>query len=127
MFPLSPNKYTGRPLLTAEALAPAAPPLLPTAMLCYQNSLWRKVGRWPFSRAGRGQGLMGELRLPYGQGLCWLGAFGVGAPATAVAVEQLAARGVQRIVAVGLAGGLTADLPAGAVVVEAPIGVPLER
>jgi uridine phosphorylase len=59
---------------------------------------------------------MGELRQPRGQGLCWLGAFGVGAPATAVAVEQLAARGVQRIVAVGLAGGLTTNLPAGAVV-----------
>lgn len=116
MPPLFPNKHTGRPLLTAETLAPTLPTLPPTAMLCYQNSLWRKIGRWPFSRAGRVQGLMGELRRPYGQGMCWLGAFGVGAPATAVAVEQVAARGVQRIVAVGLAGGLTADLSAGSVV-----------
>ena len=116
MFPLFPNKHTGRLLLTAEALGSIASALPPTAMLCYQSSLWRKIGRWPYSWAGRVQGLMGELRRPYGQGLCWLGAFGVGAPATAVAVEQLAARGVQRIVAVGLAGGLTADLPAGAVV-----------
>ena len=46
-----------------------------------------------------------------------LGCRGVGAPVAAVALEELAALGVRRIVGIGLAGSLVPDLVAGDVVV----------
>jgi uridine phosphorylase len=45
------------------------------------------------------------------------GNFGIGAPAAAVLVEELAAFGVRRFLSIGLAGGLQPDLRSGDVVV----------
>ena len=44
--------------------------------------------------------------------------FGAGSPATAAVVDQLAAFGVRRFVAIGLAGGLQPELKAGSLVIS---------
>jgi uridine phosphorylase len=57
-------------------------------------------------------------RLPSTQGrIGVVGQFGIGAPAAAAALEELAALGTARFISIGTAGSLQRDLPVGGVVV----------
>jgi uridine phosphorylase len=84
-------------------------------VLCYQSSLYRHVlrseGLTPPTRRGALQGL---LLLPSTAGrIGLLGQFGIGAPAAAAALEELAAAGTPAFVSVGTAGSLQQDLTVG--------------
>ncbi len=95
-----------------------------SVILTHQMSLFQTLK----PRFGRGQqqGLHCDLRLLTGRrgGLGIAGDFGIGGPATAVAVEELASLGVREIVAVDLAASLYAEVPSGTIVLvsDAAIG-----
>src|SRR6266849_5270419 len=77
-------------------------------VLCYQRSLYNHVlqleGLNPPERQGA---LHGILPLPSTAGrVGLLGKFGIGAPAAAAALEELAAMGTRNFVSVGTAGSL---------------------
>ncbi len=85
------------------------------AVLCYQRSLYHHVlrteGLQPPERRGA---LHGILLLPSTGGrVGLLGQFGIGAPAAAAVLEDLAATGTSAFVSVGTAGSLQADLKVG--------------
>src|SRR3990172_5186655 len=114
-----------RPILTAAELlahrrkrgtAPAFPP--PEAVIVgYQRHLVEyATRRHPVKKVN---GFYGDLYLLKRTGgrVALAGGFGIGAPVTAVLVEDLAAFGVRRFVALGLAGGLQPDLRAGDLVI----------
>jgi uridine phosphorylase len=84
-------------------------------VLCYQRSLYNHVlqveGLQPPELNGA---LHGILALPSTAGTVGLlGQFGIGAPAVAAALEELAAMGTSAFVSVGTAGSLQRDLRAG--------------
>ena len=84
-------------------------------VLCYQRSLFSHVlrieGLKPSERRGA---LHGMLLLPSTAGrVGLLGQFGIGAPAAAAALEELAAMGTSAFVSVGTAGSLQRDLKVG--------------
>jgi uridine phosphorylase len=84
-------------------------------VLCYQRSLYHHVlqleGLTPPERRGA---LRGILPLPSTAGrVGLLGQFGIGAPAAAAALEELAAIGTRNFVSVGTAGSLQRDLDVG--------------
>jgi uridine phosphorylase len=84
-------------------------------VLCYQRSLYNHVlrteGLKPPERRGAPHGI---LLLPSTGGRVGvLGQFGIGAPAAAAALEELAALGTSRFVSVGTAGSLQRDLQVG--------------
>ncbi len=84
-------------------------------VLCYQRSLYRHVlqaeGLRPPERRGALQGI---LPLPSTAGrVGLLGQFGIGAPAAAAALEELAAIGTSAFVSIGTAGSLQRDLEIG--------------
>jgi uridine phosphorylase len=88
-----------------------APPELPdAAILTHQRSLLPKRPR--FSRYGRG--ISGEVR-SY-SGISLVGCTGVGGPATAVVIEELAVAGVRRLITIDIAGSLDRDVPSGRIV-----------
>jgi uridine phosphorylase len=57
-----------------------------------------------------------DTRLLADGALLLAGVRGIGAPATAVAIEEMAAAGVRRLVAVDVAASLVADVPSGSIV-----------
>jgi uridine phosphorylase len=84
-------------------------------VLCYQRSLYNHVlqveGLKPPELSGA---LHGILLLPSTAGrVGLLGQFGIGAPAVAAALEELAAMGTSAFVSVGTAGSLQRHLQAG--------------
>jgi uridine phosphorylase len=84
-------------------------------VLCYQRSLYKHVlqleGLNPAERRGA---LHGILPLPSTAGrVGLLGQFGIGAPAAAAALEDLAATGTSAFVSLGTAGSLQRDLNVG--------------
>ncbi|MEU8729358.1 nucleoside phosphorylase [Streptomyces tendae] len=86
-------------------------------LLLYQNSVFRQVtARYRGQDAGHV--ISGALHVAESPGgdVGIVGGFGVGAPATALVLEQLAALGVRRAVAVGTAGALQPDLGPGSAV-----------
>jgi uridine phosphorylase len=93
-------------------------------VLCYQRSLYQHVlrveGLKPAERRGA---LHGLLRLPSTGGrVGLLGQFGIGAPAAAAVMEELAAAGTSAFVSIGTAGSLQRDLsPGDLVLCEAAI------
>lgn len=98
------------------ALGPYQPPA--GVVFCYQGSLYNHVlrseGLTPPERRGAPHGI---LLLPSTAGrVGLLGQFGIGAPAAAAALEELAALGTSRFVSIGTAGSLQRDLRAGDVV-----------
>jgi uridine phosphorylase len=88
----------------------AMPALPEGAILTHQGSLLPKRPR--FSHYGRG--LSADVRSYDGVSL--VGCTGVGGPATAVVVEELAVAGVRRLIAVDIAGSVDRDVPSGRVV-----------
>jgi uridine phosphorylase len=84
-------------------------------VLCYQLSLYQHVLRAEGLEApARRAPLLRVLPLPSTGGrIGLLGQFGIGAPAAAAAVEDLAAMGTPAFVSVGSAGGLQQDLNVG--------------
>ncbi len=123
--PNFPDKYDKPSLLTAVQLKrhrqkrghypKIDPPEL--VVFCYQPALLKYAVKQ--RRGKRVDGFLGELyllrRLKGKVGM--IGDFGVGAPVTAVLLEDLAAWGVSRFVIVGMAGGIQADLQAGDLVI----------
>lgn len=88
-------------------------------VLCYQRQLFDHVLRAEgLERSAPRGAFRGMRRLPSTRGRIGLvGQFGIGAPAAAAALEELAALGTTRFVSIGTAGSLQRDLPVGAVVV----------
>lgn len=84
-------------------------------ILTHQESLFRALGTRFWPRTPRG--LFPKLRpLRGGQGrLAIAGGIGIGGPATALAVEELAATGVRRIMAIDVAGSIDARFRSGQV------------
>jgi uridine phosphorylase len=87
-------------------------------VLCYQRSLYDHVLRAEGLEApARRAPLLRVLPLPSTGGrIGLLGQFGIGAPAAAAAVEDLAAMGTSVFVSVGSAGSLQRDLNVGGLV-----------
>jgi uridine phosphorylase len=121
--PKFPEKYTSTPLLRAADLLAYRAKMGKTIqfkahsmLLAYQpDTLIYAVKRY---RALRVRGLFGEVYLLQGKarGIAIVGKFGIGAPAVAVVLEEMAALGVRRCISAGIAGALQSDLVAGAVV-----------
>lgn len=88
-------------------------------VLCYQRSLFEHVlNSEGLERSQRQGALHGLRRLPSTQGrIGVVGQFGIGAPAAAAALEDLAALGTTRFISIGTAGSLQRDLRIGEVVV----------
>ena len=84
-------------------------------VLCYQRSLYDHVLRAEgLKPPGRQGALHGLLLLPSTGGrVGLLGQVGIGAPAAAAALEELAAMGTSAFVSVGTAGSLQRDLDIG--------------
>jgi len=87
------------------------------AILCYQGSALAYAARK--YRGKRTSGFYGQLvRLQKaGEGILALGNFGLGGPAVAVLVEELAAYGTTRFISMGLAGGLQPSAKEGDLVI----------
>ncbi len=84
------------------------------AVLCYQRSLYDHVLRADGLPPPRRRDLPLPLPLPSTGGkVGLLGQFGIGAPAAAAVLEQLAALGTSAVVSVGTAGSLQRDLQPG--------------
>ena len=84
-------------------------------VLCYQRSLYNHVLQAEGLKSPERRGaLHGLLLLPSTSGrVGLLGQFGIGAPAAAAALEELAAMGTSAFVSVGTAGSLQRDLDIG--------------
>jgi uridine phosphorylase len=82
-------------------------------ILTHQASLFKALT--PRLGGGRQRGLFCDFHLLSGR-LGLAGNFGVGGAPTAVVVEELAAIGVQQVVAVDLAASLYAEVPSGTIV-----------
>ena len=100
-------------LRRAGALDSYQPPA--GVVLCYQRSLYHHVLKAEGLKSPARQGaLHGLLLLPSTGGrVGLLGQFGIGAPAAAAALEELAAMGTGAFVSVGTAGSLQRDLDIG--------------
>ncbi len=122
-FPNLEGKHAGRPYVTARRLLDyhdslgTAPVAVPRAMmLTWQPRLEQRVRERREHRELRGPGIGSGslLRLTPDLGLVRLP---IGAPAAAIAVEELSARGTEVFIGVGTAGALDERLAAGDVVV----------
>jgi uridine phosphorylase len=113
------------PLLTAAAIVQSKiangilPNILPprNVILCFQSSLLRYVTRK--RRTKKVTGFLGDVFLlneTHGQ-TAIAGNFGIGAPAAVALMEELVAFGARRLIALGFAGGLQADLHAGDLII----------
>jgi uridine phosphorylase len=125
MLNLPENTGDDTPILTAAAMLAQrwrmgrAPKILPphTIIIGYQRD--STVALLKRYRAIKVAGFFGELHVlkTRGQSIGVLQPVGPGAPIVAAAVEELIAFGVQRFIAIGVAGGLQPDLPSGDIVI----------
>ena len=128
-YPNFAGKHAGEALFTAADFmaylrrvgARGDEPTPAGVVLCYQRSLYDHVLRAEGLDGKTPRGLPVALPSTGGRvGL--LGQFGIGAPASAVELEQLAALGTSAVVSVGTAGSLQRDLaPGDLVLCEAAI------
>jgi uridine phosphorylase len=121
-FPNSEGKHAGQPYVTVRhmhdyhaSLGNPPPPAPRVVVVTWQTHLEHRVRQLreyqELHRAGVGSVL---LRLTPDLGLARLP---IGAPAAAIAVEELAARGTELLIGVGTAGALDGRLAAGDLVV----------
>lgn len=125
-YPNFPGKHLEEAIITPAdfvaylrrigALGQEPPP--EAVVLCYQRSLLHRILSNEGIEDVPGRGAVhGLIRLPSSDGRVGvLGQFGIGAPAAATALEELAALGIRRFVSIGTAGSLQRDLPVGGVV-----------
>jgi uridine phosphorylase len=124
MLNLPENTGDDTPILTAAAMLAQrwrmgrAPKILPphTIIIGYQrDSTAALLKRY---RASKVAGFLGDLHTlkTSGQSIGVLQPVGPGAPLVAAAVEELIAFGVQRFIAIGVAGGLQPELHSGDIV-----------
>ena len=122
LFPNHEGKHAGQPFVTARRLldyhesqgnAQSAAPraVVVTWQARLENRVRERRGHQELHRAGAGSAL---LRLTPVLGLARLP---IGAPAAAIAVEELSARGTELLIGVGTAGALGGRLAAGDLVV----------
>lgn len=120
-FPQVANKYAesacfgAADVLAQRRLAGTAPTFHPpeTVIFCFQPDLLRYAARrWRGKRTRAFFGQFFLLRKTGGR-VGVVGEFGVGAPATAVLLEDFIAYGVRRFISIGIAGGLQDYLRAG--------------
>ncbi len=124
-FPNSENKFDRAPVFTAADVVAHrqitrsglnfSPP--ETVIFCFQPALARYAVK--HYAAKKVNGFFGDLHLltkTRGR-IAVASHFGIGAPVVAALTEELAAFGVRRFAALGLAGGLQPDLRAGDLVV----------
>jgi purine-nucleoside phosphorylase len=100
----------------AQGVLPRSPGL-DDAVLCFQSSVLQAAARK--NRAARFPGLPADAYL-FKRGdrrVLAVGGFGVGGPAAVALLEELAAFGMRRLLAIGLAGSLQPNLAAGDLVV----------
>ncbi len=120
-FPNNPHKYDQPGILTAVKMAEyrkqKRPPPPETMILCYQTPLLRHAVKK--QKGKKVDGFPGEVYLlQKTDGRVGIaGRFGVGAPMTAVLVEDLAAWGARQFVITGLAGAISPNLQPGDVTV----------
>jgi uridine phosphorylase len=121
-FPNLEGKHAGRPYVTAQRLlgyheslgnARAAAP--PAVVLTWQVSLENRVRERRAHQEVHGAGVESPLLL-LGPGLGFT-RLPIGAPAAAIAVEELSARGTELFISVGAAGAVHERLAAGDLVV----------
>jgi len=123
--PLDPSKYRSKPFFNPsdfigyirEMGKLGARPAPEAVILSYQRSLFDHVCATRRVTAAEGY-FANELRYLDDEGgrVAIAGAFGVGAPAAAVMLEELIAFGARRFISVGTAGSLRDDLKPGALV-----------
>jgi uridine phosphorylase len=84
-------------------------------VLCYQSALYRHVLRAEGLRPREGPGALRRMLPLPSTGGCigLLGQFGIGAPAAATALEEVAAMGTLVFISIGTAGSLQRDLEVG--------------
>lgn len=87
-------------------------------ILVYRDSLFARAAKWTDARSLK-RWVAGDLVLlnRNGQEVGICGEFGIGAPATALVMEQLLALGVRRLITVGTAGGLQESVSVGDIVI----------
>lgn len=121
------DKAPGTPLFTAADMLAhrrrqgRAPDFAPPggAILCYQGSALSYAAKKYGGRKASGfYGQLFRLRKA-GENILVLGHFGLGGPAVAVLIEELAAYGTSRFISVGLAGGLQPSATEGDLVIAA--------
>lgn len=124
------KKHDGRPYVTPHALVEyraelgiATDPSPSAVICCWQSSLFSAIRAERAHRRLHGPsevllglaGSAGELiELDSGIGVCLLP---IGAPVTAIVLEELAALGTMRAIGVGAAGGLSPELSPGDAVI----------
>jgi uridine phosphorylase len=120
-FPNLEGKHAGRPYVTAQRLldyheslgnARAAAPR--AVVLTWQARLENRVRERRDHREIHGAGVASLLQLTPGLGLTRLP---IGAPAAAIAVEELSARGTELFIGIGAAGAIQERLAAGDLVI----------
>jgi uridine phosphorylase len=124
-FPNFPNKYGGKAVIGPErvneerrlhGLWPAGPSPV-GAIICYDPTLWTRVADLPDRVACNGW-LEGAFLMPWkDQWVLVMKATGVGAPTSAITLEELIASGITRLVTMGTAGALQEDLKIGDILV----------
>src|ERR1700759_1286736 len=121
-FPNLEGKQAGRPYVTArrlldyhESLGNARDAAPRAVVLTWQPRLENRVRERRDYQQARGAGVdLSLLRLAPGLGLARLP---IGAPAAAIAVEELSARGTELFIGIGTAGATSEQLAAGDLVV----------
>jgi len=92
-------------------------PIIDGAILCYDAALWKWVGTLPDQVAGEGW-LSGACLLPHAdRRILAMKVAGWGAPTAVMALEELIASGISKVVSLGAAGALQEEMNVGDIVV----------
>ena len=124
-FPNHPDKYEGKPLLTAKDVIThqrkyghlKKPPEIKAGIICLKAGLPERLKRrFPIQKVGH---YLGDLFLLKGRQIeiAVLANFGFGAPVVASLAEELIAFGARRIVSISHAGALLPELKSGEIII----------
>jgi uridine phosphorylase len=119
-FPLDARKHEARAVITPRTGAERGPdpdgPVPPGVVVGFQSELGEHL-RDAYGADRVLGGIYDLHRLPALEGIGVVDGFGIGAPTTALVIDELAARGVQRFLLAGWAGAIAPDVAAGDAVV----------